>query len=191
MNHKHSGFSATHAHGCSPDLVITRNCTTSKNLNSNITLLDHNQSFLAHSDIGPFSTTLPPHADQSIGPRPSHYLLTPPPSSSLMSLLAPHFPSSFTSNLTSSPVNFISKLYSLIHLFLTHHCIPSFWLTIQTQYNIINQLPFNKVSFRHQKGIDSIFITFWKKTKLQERNQLPEPGGSGRVLTTKKAQRNF
>ena len=74
VKHKHSGFkvsyfphpndlsllktTACHSHGCSPDLVITRNCTTSKNLNSNITSSDYNQSFLVHFVRAPFFMTL-------------------------------------------------------------------------------------------------------------------------------------
>lgn len=84
VKHKHSGFkvsyfphpndlsllntTASHSHGCSPDLVITRNCTTSKSLNSNITSSDYNQSFLAHLVIASFFMTLLPCADQYIGP---------------------------------------------------------------------------------------------------------------------------
>lgn len=58
----------SHSHGCSPDLVITRNCTTCKNLNSNSTSSDYKQSFLAHVVIAHFFMTLSPRADQYIGP---------------------------------------------------------------------------------------------------------------------------
>lgn len=90
---------ASHSHGCSPDLVITRNHTISKNLNSNITFSGYNQSFLAHFVIAFFFMIFSPCADQYIGP--VFLLLTSHPS-----LLSCHhcrltFPHPFQSNIKS------------------------------------------------------------------------------------------
>lgn len=94
-----------------PDLVITRNHIISKTFNSNITLLNYNQAFSAHFVKESFFTTLLPYADQSTSPL-SHYLLASLFSSLIIFGTSP--PLTLTYNHTSSPINFISKLYSFI-----------------------------------------------------------------------------
>lgn len=111
-----------------PDLVITRNHIISKTFNSNITLLNYNQSFSAHFVKESFFTTLLPYADQSTSP---HFLIIYWLLFSLLSsFLVPPLPSPWHI-ITHQVLSTLSPNY--IHLFFICHYISSFWLTIWTR----------------------------------------------------------